>query len=147
MTAPATVDLGAMTADELRAELARSKKDNEALAAKLAVSKKAGAFSARVNEVGKKNAKGETTVGGNVSITGLGRFPVSLYGSQVITLTDPENILTVLDTAIEGFGHLTVKGTTEAEKDEARKTLKASLLARREIYAQVVAAIKKNKKA
>jgi len=144
-TAPAPIDLNNASQAELLAIIEKQRKENEALAAKASAAKKAGAFSARVNEPGKKNTKGEATKGGNVSITGLGRFPVTLYGTQVITLTDPENVLEVITTALAGFDHLSVKEGTEAEMENARKEMKAGLEARKAVYTRLVEALKKTK--
>lgn len=80
------VDCSKMTADQLRAHIATLTADNVRLAAA-----KAGRLTFKVQTV-KKDKAGKVIEGeagsGAVSLYGLGRFPVTLYGSQWRRLID-----------------------------------------------------------
>lgn len=139
-TAPAPIDFASMNEEQLRAALLKQQEENKSLATALQNAKKAGTFSVKVNPPG-VDAKDKTkATGGNISIYGLGRFPITLYLSQALTMFSPANVLSVLEAAAAGLTHLSVKGDTEAERAAKRaeeaKQLKELIVAYRSLVAK-----------
>lgn len=130
--APAAIDFANMNVEQLRAELAKTQAENAKLAQEKAEGKKAGTFSIKTAAIGQD--KDGKAVGGNVSLYGLGRFPFTFYGSQVVVVFDPSNALAVLEHTLAHIAELRVKGDTQAEVDNARQVLRTKLTAQIAAY-------------
>jgi len=134
-TAPAAVDFN--DTDSLKAELQRLQNENKALAEKSVSEKKLGtiSFKSKAPFVDEKDGKEH---GGNVGIYGLGRYPVTMYLSQIVSMFRPTTILALLEFTLSVSGHLKSKGATTAEADAAKAKQIAELKALIATYKKLV---------